>query len=135
MAALFAHSKHIRKRIVCWQQLDDEGEAWHTANMRLKIKELRKARGWTVDVVASRSGLSRGYISQLQNEKRQPSADTLTALAFAFEVELPELIDSGELSDDLSAMYEIMKAIPAEDRRALLRAAAGLLPQRKEEVA
>lgn len=49
--------------------------------MQLNLRSLRKdKKGWTIDQLADVSGLSRGYISQLENGKRQPGPDTITLL-------------------------------------------------------
>lgn len=46
----------------------------------------RDRRGWTIDQLASRSGVSAGLVSQLERSIGNPSLRTLTALAGAFEV-------------------------------------------------
>ncbi len=66
--------------------------------MKLRLKDLRKRREWTLDHVAELSGTSKGYLSQLETGKRQPSAAMLETLADVFEVKIPDLIDKGDLA-------------------------------------
>ena len=47
---------------------------------------LRKARGWTQEELAERSGLSQQYLSDLERGKRNPTVVTLFELAQALEV-------------------------------------------------
>src|ERR1044071_8420170 len=58
-----------------------------------RIRQLRTARGWSQDDVASRSGLSQSEISKIENASfsREPTAETISALAKAFDMEPVEL--------------------------------------------
>lgn len=47
---------------------------------------IRKGKGWNQSTLARRSGISEGLIANLEVGNRQPSRDTLVALAFALEV-------------------------------------------------
>jgi transcriptional regulator with XRE-family HTH domain len=51
------------------------------------VRRWRLARGRTLAAVAARSGLTVGYLSQVENDKASPSLDTLAQLAEALEVE------------------------------------------------
>jgi transcriptional regulator with XRE-family HTH domain len=51
------------------------------------VRRWRLARGLTLAAVAARSGLTVGYLSQVENDKASPSLDTLAQLASALEVE------------------------------------------------
>lgn len=51
-----------------------------------QIRRWRQARGITLAVVAERSGLNVGYLSQIENDKASPSLDALGALAEALDV-------------------------------------------------
>lgn len=67
--------------------------------MKYRIKELRQARGWTQEHLAMLAGTNKGYISQLESGKREPSTETLRSLAAAFEVEAAQMIESSSPSD------------------------------------
>lgn len=57
-----------------------------------KIKELRLSRGWSQEMLAIRSGLSRSHISMMELRKYvHPRADVLLKLARAFDIPVDEL--------------------------------------------
>ncbi len=50
-----------------------------------KLRKLRKEKGFTLDGLAEKSGLSKSYLWELENrESQRPSAEKLTALATVF---------------------------------------------------
>jgi transcriptional regulator with XRE-family HTH domain len=51
------------------------------------IRRWRLTRGLTLAGVAERSGLTVGYLSQVENDKASPSLDTLAQLGTALDVE------------------------------------------------
>ncbi len=53
---------------------------------------IRKARGWTQEELAERSGLSQQYLSDLERGKRNPTIVTIYELAQAFGVSHLELV-------------------------------------------
>lgn len=57
----------------------------------LRIKELCKERGITLNELASRVGISQPSISGIATGKQKPSFDTLEKLAVALGVEVAEL--------------------------------------------
>ncbi len=99
----------------------------HASRMKMRLKALRTARNLTIDQLAEISGLSKGYISLLENNKRQPSSEVLSVLSQSLNVKITELIDEGEVSYDLEALLSIMSALSEEDRREVLRDAAARL--------
>lgn len=63
-----------------------------------RIRTLRAERDMTLDVLARKSGLSKGLLSKLENlPDSNPSLDTLYGIAEAFGVTLGDLVDSGEV--------------------------------------
>ena len=46
-----------------------------------RIKEVREAKGITQDKLATKTGLSKGFISELENGKRGVSSDNLLKIA------------------------------------------------------
>jgi transcriptional regulator with XRE-family HTH domain len=57
-----------------------------------RVKALRKARGWIQPVLASKAGLSEGYIARLETRRHDPRLSTLIALAKALRVDVAELL-------------------------------------------
>jgi transcriptional regulator with XRE-family HTH domain len=56
-----------------------------------EVRRLRRERGWTQTQLAFHSGLAPSVISQIENDKRNPSASTLRKLARALDVEVADL--------------------------------------------
>lgn len=57
-----------------------------------EIRRRRKAIGWTLEVLAEKSGLSPHYLSTVERDARDPSLSTIEALAKAFGVPTGELL-------------------------------------------
>lgn len=99
--------------------------------MRLRIRELRDERGMTADALAKAIGRSQGFVSLIENGKKNPSPATLLALSHAFGVSVAELFDAGDMNADIAEMVGIMRDLTPEDRRSLLRAASGFVTRLK----
>lgn len=46
-----------------------------------RIKKIRDKRGWTLDVLAEESGVSKGFLSDVENGKRDISSQNLLRIA------------------------------------------------------
>ena len=58
-----------------------------------RLVELRKARGWSRETLAGRSGVSFSSVYAYENKLRSPQIAALFALASALGVEPRDLID------------------------------------------
>ncbi len=58
-----------------------------------RLAALRSARGWTLEELAERSGLSRPFLSRLEAGTRQPSIAVILTLARVFGVSIGDLFD------------------------------------------
>lgn len=60
------------------------------------IKHLRLAREWTLDTLSKASGVSKGFLSELENGKRSNlGSATLMKIADAFKVPVESLMEGG----------------------------------------
>jgi transcriptional regulator with XRE-family HTH domain len=57
-----------------------------------KVRDLRQRHGLTVQQLAEATGLSKGFISQLENNRTSPSLATLHALARALDISAAYLV-------------------------------------------
>lgn len=101
--------------------------------MKYRIEEHRMKRGWSQDHLAEIAGTTKGYVSQLETGKRQPSARTLRNLAEAFGVDVTEMIapegdDALRVIEHLSVFLKLSR----EDQGVIARSALGLLPDDAE---
>lgn len=60
---------------------------------------LRAESGWSQEQVAERANLSQQYLSDLENGKRNPTVETLYAIAQAFGVSHVELVKPNGYDD------------------------------------
>ncbi len=58
------------------------------------VREARLERGWTLDQLATRSGVSKGMVVQIEQARTNPSIGTLSKLGEALGVSLSDLVDT-----------------------------------------
>lgn len=56
-----------------------------------RVRELRKARNWTLEQAASQAGLARSTLSKIENGQMSPTYDALKKLAIGLEISVPQL--------------------------------------------
>src|SRR5271163_3946228 len=59
-----------------------------------RLRELRLQKGWTLEELACRSGLSRAFLSRLESGDRQASIAAALTLSRIFDVSLASLFES-----------------------------------------
>lgn len=59
-----------------------------------RLRELRLKRGWTLEELACRSGLSKAFLSRLESSGRQASIAAALTLSRIFDVSLASLFES-----------------------------------------
>lgn len=64
--------------------------------MKNRVKEFRLMRGWTVDMLAEKSGLSKSQISRIENAKRGWSVESLGLIADALGVTVAQLLATSD---------------------------------------
>nr|WP_240197480.1 XRE family transcriptional regulator [Nonomuraea lactucae] len=76
-----------------------EQESTLDAVVRMRIRSLRKARGWSLDNLAERADISPSQLSRIETGHRRISLDQLTAIASALGKSLDQLVESPDDSD------------------------------------
>jgi transcriptional regulator with XRE-family HTH domain len=67
-------------------------------NLGRRVKKLRSDRGWSLEELATVSGVSRSMLSEVEREKANPTLTVTFRIARAFGLTLQELIESAETS-------------------------------------
>jgi len=80
-----------------------------------EIRDLRKAKGLTIPVLAAMTGYSTGYISQVERGISSPSVDALHKLAYALGVSISWFFRNAEAENPDEREY----IVRARNRRAL----------------
>ena len=57
-----------------------------------RVAFLRQSRGWTQEDLSFESGISKNYLSDLEQGRRNPTLSLLSRLSTAFEVDLATLL-------------------------------------------
>lgn len=60
-------------------------------NLGHRVRELRKAKGWTLDQAATQAGLARSTLSKIENGQMSPTYDAVRKLAEGLEITVPQL--------------------------------------------
>jgi transcriptional regulator with XRE-family HTH domain len=63
------------------------------AAVALHVRALRTGRGWSLDELAGRSGVSKGMLVQIEAARTNPSVGTLARVADAFGVTVARLLE------------------------------------------
>ncbi len=56
-----------------------------------RVRELRKARDWTLEQAAQKAGLARSTLSKIENGQMSPTYDALKKLAVGLGISVPQL--------------------------------------------
>ncbi|MEO0357829.1 MAG: XRE family transcriptional regulator [Pseudomonadota bacterium] len=59
-----------------------------------RVRDLRKARSWTLEQAATQAGLARSTLSKIENGQMSPTYDALKKLATGLEISIPQLFTS-----------------------------------------
>ena len=65
---------------------------WKAGVALENLAEIRKAKGWSQQELADKSGVSQTYISELEANKKQPTVPIAQKLALALGVSIGELL-------------------------------------------
>jgi len=82
--------------------MDTHGEpmpAPELERLGTRLRSLRAAKGWTLEELAERSGLSKPFLSRLESADRQPSIAAVLTLARVFGVPMGSLFEVTQEDD------------------------------------
>ena len=60
-------------------------------DLGVRVRELRKSRGWTLEQAAQQAGLARSTLSKIENGQMSPTYDALKKLAVGLQISFPQL--------------------------------------------
>lgn len=69
-----------------------------------RVRELRAARGWSLEALAAASGVSRSMLSQIEREQANPTLAVTLRIARAFGLALGELLEMPGASTSVSVI-------------------------------
>lgn len=68
-----------------------EADAAQPLDLGARVRELRKARDWTLEQAANQAGLARSTLSKIENGQMSPTYEALKKLAVGLEISVPQL--------------------------------------------
>ena len=108
----------------------------HGGNKRIllgqRIRVIRKAKGWTQEVLGSKADISYKFIGEIERGQQNPSFDTLVKIAGALGIDLSELFrfEQGitNRKDIEARMLKLTKGISEDDLRQIFFILHNLYP-------
>jgi len=78
-------------RIIRIVRAEGAADTAEPLNLGARVRELRKARGWTLEQAAVQAGLARSTLSKIENGQMSPTYDALKKLADGLAISIPQL--------------------------------------------
>jgi transcriptional regulator with XRE-family HTH domain len=75
-----------------------------TQHLGRRVKELRRARNWSLEALANASGVSRSMLSQIEREQANPTLVVTLRIARAFGLALGELVEVPGASSSITVI-------------------------------
>ncbi len=69
-----------------------------------RVRELRKARNWTLEQAATQAGLARSTLSKIENGQMSPTYDALKKLATGLQISVPQLFTAPQREQVIGRM-------------------------------
>lgn len=91
--------------------------------LTLRIRDLRKERGWSLETLAGKVGVSAAHMSEIERGKKRLNDIMIEKLSVAFNVEPYEILSPRQDADDI---LQLLSELSEEDR-ARVRAYADAL--------
>lgn len=82
-----------------------------------RLRGLRKSRGATLEALAARTGLTKGYLSKIENGKKLPPIATLSRISGALDADIAYFFQRDEASEGFDGRVSIVRA--GERRQAI----------------
>lgn len=117
-------------------------------DLAMRVRELRRAKNWTLEEAAKRAGLARSTLSKIENGQMSPTYDALKKLATGLGISVPQLFTPtssnqvngrmamtrmGEGASHLTATYEHVLLADQLTRKSMLPYRARIRARRFEE--
>ena len=74
-----------------------------------RVRELRKARSWTLEQAAKQAGLARSTLSKIENGQMSPTYEALKKLATGLEISVPQLFTPPQ-RDQINGRLSVTKS-------------------------
>lgn len=79
------------KNLIRLARENGQEEVGQPLDLGARVRELRKARDWTLEQAAKQAGLARSTLSKIENGQMSPTYEALKKLATGLEISVPQL--------------------------------------------
>lgn len=94
--------------------------------MRLRVRELRQAKGWSQQRLADEAGLRQATISKVESHPDKTEIVTLVQIAEGLGCHVGDLVEGLPKENDLRSIAEMYLRLPQDDKAAVARHMEGL---------
>ncbi|MGY9050140.1 hypothetical protein P775_04255 [Puniceibacterium antarcticum] len=119
------------KHSVRYLRRDTSDASRYFPSMELRMRQIRKSRGWTVEHLASLAGMSKSHLSEIERGVKPFNAHTLAKIASALGVEPVDLIEKKSVNSDVFTLINAFDGLSQEDRASVIRHALALGEDKK----
>ncbi len=100
---------HPQPSLLTIARASGQGGQVEELNLGQRVRELRKARNWTLEQAAKKAGLARSTLSKIENEMMSPTFDAVRKLAQGLGISVPQLFTPAK-GDKVLARRTITRA-------------------------
>lgn len=103
--------------------------------MSVRLKLLRKQKGWSLEVLADQTGLTKSYLSKVERGLSVPSIAVALNLSKALEVDVEELFSAGASRSSITltrAAERTPMGAPTRKEKSVETIAANVAPKRMQ---
>ena len=86
-----------------------EAQSVEPLDLGARVRELRKAQGWTLEEAANRAGLARSTLSKIENHQMSPTFDAVQKLATGLGIGVPQLFTPQDANRNLARRFVTRK--------------------------
>ncbi|WP_189639405.1 helix-turn-helix domain-containing protein [Paramylibacter ulvae] len=102
-------TEHDKASIIKIARADGKkAEPLEPLNLGARVRELRKAKNWTLEQAAQQAGLARSTLSKIENEQMSPTFEAVKKLAEGLDISVPQLFTAPK-TDQVMARMAITK--------------------------
>ena len=85
-----------------------------------RIRYFRELKGWSVNRLANRAGVSQSYLRDIELENKNPTVEFLSLLCDTLDITLGEFFGDADVADKDDPLFQRIYQLDAEQRGALL---------------
>ena len=97
------------------------------------IRAIRKLKGLTMQQVADASGISKGYLSEIESGKKPINSIRSQAIALALDCRISDLVKDAERPED-AQLIDVILLLNADNKRAIRSHASALLGAQNDRI-